>query len=58
MKAKKMMEIFLKREMKKCIFGRNPKASYLMTNTWVVQKKPIPLLFVLRKNGFCIFRQF
>ena len=38
MKAKKMKETFLKREMKKCIFGRNPKAPYLMTNTWVVQK--------------------
>ena len=42
MKAKKMKEFFLKREMKKCIFGRNPKASYLMTNTWVVQKNLYP----------------
>ena len=26
------------RKMKKCIFGRNPKASYFMTETLIVQK--------------------
>ena len=35
--AKKMKKFFL-RKMKKCIFGRNPKASYFMTETLKVQK--------------------
>ena len=53
-RVKKNWEIFSK---KSSIFSRKTKASYLMTKTWLVQKKPTFLLFVLRKNGFCIFRQ-
>ena len=34
---KRWRKIFL-RKMKKCIFGRNPKASYIMTETLIVQK--------------------
>ena len=34
---KRWRKVFL-RKMKKCIFGRNPKASYFMTETMIVQK--------------------
>ena len=36
-RTKKMKEFFL-RKMKLCIFGRNPKASYYMTETLIVQR--------------------
>ena len=52
--VKKNWEIFF---MKIKYFSRKTKASYLMTKTWLVQKNPTSLLFVLSKNGFCIFRQ-
>ena len=37
-RSKKLNEFFL-RKMKKCIFGRNSKASYFMTETLIVHKR-------------------
>ena len=57
MKAKKMKEIFLKRN-EKMYFWQKPEGFILDDEYLGGTKKPISLLFVLRKNGFCIFRQF
>ena len=38
MKGLKRRRKFFLTEMKKCIFGRNPKAPYFMTETLIVQK--------------------
>ena len=45
-----MKENFL-RKMKKCNFGRNPKASYFMTETLIVQK--VANIFASLWEGEC-----
>ena len=42
--------------MKKCIFRRNPKASYFKTEPLIVQKVALP--HFVRDNGFRIYCQF
>ena len=50
-KTKKMKENFFEKN-KKCIFGRNPKASYFMTETLIVQKVAYIYAVLLERERF------